>query len=182
MPRRFFRRYIPSQERIRSDRHLRLFGSWLHDPNLWHLNRRSVSGAFFVGLFWAFMPVPSQMLAAAATAIAGRVNLPVSVALVWVTNPVTIPPAFYFAYLVGARLLGRAPRLVHFELTFDSLARNLGSIWEPLLLGCLICGLLFGALGYGLVRLLWRWQVVRQLRKRRHRRAAVPDEAVDRAP
>ncbi|MGD2082683.1 MAG: DUF2062 domain-containing protein [Chromatiales bacterium] len=182
MPRRFVRRYIPSQERIRNHRFLRLFGALLHDPNLWHLNRRSVSGAFFVGLFWAFMPVPSQMLTAAATAIGCRVNLPVSVGLVWVTNPVTIPPVFYFAYLVGARLLGHRPQLVHFELTLDSLTRNLGSIWEPLLLGCLICGLFFGALGYGTVRLLWRWQVIRHLKRRRDRRSALEGKAADRYP
>jgi uncharacterized protein (DUF2062 family) len=182
MPRRFFRRYAPSQDRIRNHRLLRLFGAWLQDPNLWHLNRRSVSGAFFLGLFWAFIPVPSQMLAAAATAIACRVNLPVSVGLVWATNPVTMPPIFYFAYRVGARVLGRTPQPIHFELTLESVGRNLGSIWEPLLIGCVICGVFFGLLGYGAVRLLWRWQIVRNLRRRRDRRAPAPEKAVDRSP
>jgi len=56
-----------------------------------------------VGLFCAFVPLPIQMLLAAAAAIIFRVNLPISVGLVWITNPVTIPPMFYFCYKVGTR-------------------------------------------------------------------------------
>jgi uncharacterized protein len=47
-----------------------------------------------------YMPPIGQMFMAAAAAIVLRVNLPISVALVWITNPLTIPPMFYFAYLL----------------------------------------------------------------------------------
>ncbi len=170
MPRRFIKRYYPDHEKIRNHKHLRIFGSLLHDPNLWHLNRRSVSGAFFAGLFWAFQPMPFQMVAAAAAAIAFRVNLPISVALVWLTNPITMPPVFYLNYVVGAHLLGRHPGALQFQLTLDAILANLASIWAPLLLGSVVCGLVFGALGFFVVRGLWRWRLTQHLKRRRAKR------------
>ncbi|WP_159217560.1 DUF2062 domain-containing protein, partial [Klebsiella pneumoniae] len=78
----------------------------LYNPNLWCLNRRSAAGAFAVGLFMAFVPLPSQMIMAAGLAIVLGVNLPLSIALVWITNPITMPVIFYFTYKLGAWLMG----------------------------------------------------------------------------
>jgi len=152
---------------------LRVFGTRLNDPNLWHLNRHSASGAFAVGLFAAFVPLPFQMVIAAAAAVLLRVNLPLSVVLVWITNPLTIPPMFYCTYLVGAWLMGRPgmlPESVDFSLA--TLMHGLGEVWQPLLLGSLVCGALAAALGYALVLGLWRLHVIRHLRRRR--RAKLP--------
>jgi uncharacterized protein (DUF2062 family) len=110
-------------------RHLKILGPLIHDPNLLHLNRRSVSGAVSVGLFIAFIPVPFQMLLAAITSIFVRVNLPISVGLVWVSNPLTMPPLFYFAYKLGAWILHAPPQHFTFELSFDWLSQSLGMIW-----------------------------------------------------
>ena len=99
---------MPDHEKIRQHPQLnKLFGTLLHDPNLLHLNRRSISGAFFIGMFWAFMPMPFQMIPAAALAIYFRTNLPISIGLVWFTNPITIPPFFYFCYKEIGRASGR---------------------------------------------------------------------------
>lgn len=91
MPRRLFKRYMPDPESIRSQKSLRFLGKLTHDPNLWHLNRHSVSRAMAAGLFAAFIPMPMQMLLAAGLAVWIRSNLPISVGLVWLTNPITIP-------------------------------------------------------------------------------------------
>lgn len=171
MPKRLIKRFTPDREKIRNHKHLQIFGKLLHDPNLWHLNRRSVSGAFAVGLFWAFIPIPFQMVAAAATAIPARVNLPISVALVWITNPITIPPMFYFNYLVGTWILGKPTQQVQFELTWEWFSESLAGIWEPLYLGSLICAVLAAALGYVAMRGFWRWHVVCHIRKRAQRAA-----------
>lgn len=164
---RLIKRHMPSHHVIRNHQQLRFFGKLLHDPNLWHLNRRSVSGAFAVGCFNAWVPVPFQMVLSAAAAILCRVNLPISVALVWITNPVTMPPIFYFAYVVGTWFLGVPVREVEFEISLAWLGAELGAIWKPFLLGCLICGLVSSALGYATMRGLWRLTVVRNLRARR---------------
>jgi hypothetical protein len=102
----WLKRITPDRAKVSQHKQLRVFGRLLLDPNLWHLNRRSASVAVAVGLFIMYAPPLGQMLVAAAIAIALRVNLPISVALVWITNPVTIPPMYYFAYLVGAHILG----------------------------------------------------------------------------
>ncbi|NOX77009.1 MAG: DUF2062 domain-containing protein [Gammaproteobacteria bacterium] len=171
MPRRFIKRYMPDHDAIRNHKHLQFLGTLLHDPNILHLNRRSVSGAFSVGLFMAFVPVPFQMVLAALGAIVARVNLPISVGLVWITNPLTMPPIFYFAYKVGTWILDTPTREIHFQLSVEWLTRELGLIWQPFLLGCLVLGVVSAVLGNLLVRGLWRLQVRRNWRRRQGRRA-----------
>jgi len=173
MPKQLIKRFTPNRETIRKYRHLQLFGDLLHDPNLWHINRRSSAGAFAVGLFIAFLPVPIQMLLAAGAAILFRVNLPLSITLVWITNPLTIPPIFFFAYLVGTWLIGAPADISHFEFTLEWLRNGgLNGIWAPFLLGCLVCGLISGFVGYCVIRGLWRLHAVRQWERRRQIRRA----------
>ncbi len=160
---------MPNPDTIRHHQHLQCFGRLLHDPGLWHLNRRSVAGAFFVGLAAAFVPVPFQMVLAAGVAIMLRVNLPISVALVWVTNPLTMPPLFYFAYKVGAGVMAVPPQPFNFELSLSWFSEGIMAIWQPFLLGCLIVGLSSGVLGYGLILLLWRGYVVWKRKRRPYR-------------
>ena len=162
---------MPDSEKIRNNKQLnKVFGTLLHDPNLLHLNRRSVSMAFFVGLFMSFVPLPSQMIMAAAVAILVRCNLPISVGLVWISNPVTMPPIFYFAYKIGAWVLGIPEREFTFELSWTWLGTELGAIWEPFLLGCAICGIVFGLLGFATIRLLWRLHIVSAIKVRKMKR------------
>jgi len=161
---------MPNHDTVRNHKHLKLFGTLLHDPNIWHLNRHSVAGAFAVGLFCAFIPVPFQMFIAAALAIVVRVNLPISFALVWITNPLTIPPIFYFAYKLGSWVLQEPTHDFSFELSFDWLMVELGAIWQPFLLGCLILSIITSVLGYISMQLLWRLHIIRYIKRRRLRR------------
>ncbi len=174
MLRKVFQRYIPSPQTLRDHSALRPLAKWLHNPQIWHLHRRSVSGACFIGLFCAFLPIPFQMLAAGAFAIATRCNLAVSVGLVWITNPVTMPPLFFFAYKLGSWLLN-AQLMVDdsLALNFDSLIGQFGQIWKPLLLGLTLCGAVSGVTAFVLVRVIWRLNVIRRWRDRVDRRTAL---------
>jgi len=170
MPRKTIKRFLPDPQFIRGHKHLAIFGVLLNNANLWHINRRSASGAFAIGLFIAFLPMPFQMFLAAAIAIMLRVNLPLSVALVWVSNPLTMPPLFYGAYRLGAFLLGNHPQAYHFEMSWHWLLETCETIGPTFLFGCVVAGLLFGLLGYVGIRLLWRLQVSRNWQKRRSRK------------
>ncbi|WP_232848892.1 DUF2062 domain-containing protein [Amphritea pacifica] len=161
---------MPDEHKLKSNRYLNWLGSHIHDPNLWHLTRKSVSRAFFVGLFCAFIPLPSQMLIAAIAALFVRSNLPISVGLVWLTNPITIPPMFYFAYWIGTLILGVDPVAIDFELTMEWIKAELEHIWLPLLVGSLVCGIVSGTLGYLLMQRFWVWHVNKSWRNRKSRK------------
>jgi len=41
----------------------------LHDPGLWHLNRRSIAGTFTVGMFVMYLPPLGQLPISAALSL-----------------------------------------------------------------------------------------------------------------
>ncbi len=171
MPKHTLKSMMPKPERLREIKSLHILGDWIYANNLWHINRYSASMAFFVGLFVAFMPIPGQMVAAAAFAVMVQCNLPISVGLVWITNPVTMPAIYYLAYRLGAMILHHPLQEVRFELSFHWLTHRLIDIWEPFLLGCLLFGLFFGSLGYFMINLLWRIRVTQHWHRRKRDRA-----------
>ena len=69
---------------------------------------------------WGFVGVVVPGYLASVLAIVSRCNLPVAFALVWITNPLTIPPMFYFAYRLGAWLLGMDVEIDSIELSCPS--------------------------------------------------------------
>lgn len=169
MPKKLIQRFMPDHEVIKRQKALRIFGNLLYNPNLWCLNRRSASGAFALGLFMAFVPLPSQMIMSAGMAIALGVNLPLSVALVWVSNPITMPIMFYFCYKVGAIILRSPSQHFHFEVSWDFIVNQMSAIGPPFLLGCLVCGIACALIGYFGIRGLWRYSVVRSWQQRKSR-------------
>ena len=81
MPRKFFRKWAPSKETVLAPSFMQPFAKWLAHPNLWHFNRRSVSGGVAIGLFIAFWPLPFQMVICAIAAVLFRVNVALAVAI-----------------------------------------------------------------------------------------------------
>jgi len=173
MPKKLIKKIFPNQDLIRKHKSLQFLGTALHDPNLWHLNRRSVSGAFAVGLFMAFVPIPLQMVAAAVVAIIARVNLPISVMLVWITNPITVGPIFYFAYKLGQLVLHAPPIAMNGDFGVQWFEQHFDDIWVPMLIGSLLLSTFFSLLGYAGMRLFWRMHVVKRWKLKRRKRKAL---------
>ena len=169
-PRQILKRYIGTRESIAQSRATGWIGKRLHDAEVWHLGRRSVAGGVGLGFFLAFMPIPVQMLIAAPLALLFRVNLPVTLVAVWITNPVTIAPLFIFAFKVGTWISGREAQVgaIEFEPSFDGMAAVFGEIWLPLWVGCFVCGLSAAAIGNVTVR--WAWRALLLYRRRQQRR------------
>jgi uncharacterized protein (DUF2062 family) len=165
MARKLFRNLASRGRSALGRGHLaRILRVGLDRPRLWYLNRHTVAWAVSVGLFMAFVPVPFQMLLAALAALGIGCNLPIAVATVWVSNPITIPPLFYGAYRLGAWLLGTPYGPVagfSWDAGVHGLLQGLGNAWQPFLLGCLILGLLCAVLGHALVRIAWRLHVAK---------------------
>lgn len=173
MPRKIFKRFLPDPAKIKGNRWIALLGASIHDPELWHLTKHSVAGAFFIGIFCAFLPIPLQTVLAALLAIIFKRNLALSVGLVFITNPLTMPPIFYFNYLVGTWILND-PTLysqLHINDLWSWLVKNFDDIGKHLILGSVINGLIFGYLGYMIIHLFWIWHVTNRWRIRREQRS-----------
>jgi uncharacterized protein (DUF2062 family) len=169
MAKNLIKSWFPAYDSVRGHRGLRMLGPRLRAPDLWHMNRRSVAGAFAVGLFVAFLPIPLQMVLAAAIAVWARVNLPISVLLVWVSNPLTMPAIFYTAYTIGRWILDVPPRSFRVEMTLEWFTSDLLTIWKPLVAGSLVLSVVAGISGYLIIRVLWWISVVERLRLKRVR-------------
>ena len=179
MPRKYFRKYLPTHQTITTNRWLGKFGTLLTHHNLWHLHRRSVAGGFAAGLFAGLIPGPFQALGATLLAILFKVNLPIAVVTTLYTNPLTIVPLYLLAYAIGAALLG-AQGAMHTPPEFswseglrswvEAMAGWAGALGKPLLVGLPVLALLLAAAGYLLVRCLWRLHVAHAWRTRQQRR------------
>ena len=176
--RKRLKRLMPSPAAVKSNPALHFLGDLLHDPNLFHFNRRSVSVALFWGLLIAFLPIPGQMLVAAGAAFYFRCNLPISCALAWVSNPITTPFLVFMCYTTGRVCLGMEPLMFDFphEYSWGWAAAELPKYFYPIilpfLLGSVIVGAALGSVAYVCVQILWRWQVMNAWRERKLKRAA----------
>lgn len=180
MPKKFLQKFFPSPEQVKNNPSLRLLSPLFAKPNLWHINRRSVARAFLVGMFCAFLPLPFQMGIAAFIAFYANANVPISVGLVWITNPFTMPPIFYATYRFGAWLLNSPSGSFNIELSVDWVLNELGSIWQPLLVGSVTAGVFFGVVSYIAIQIIWRMHVAKNWQKRRLsrlKRAAEAEES-----
>jgi uncharacterized protein (DUF2062 family) len=158
------KRHLPSREQVLGNKYLRIFGEHLRDANLWHFNRRSVARATGIGLFCAYLPMPMEMIPAAFGAVLLRANLPLSLAWVWISNPVTWIPLYGPAYLLGTWLINE-PAIPMDHLTLAVLRQQLLALW----IGCLLVGALLGLAGFLTVHGLWRFRVTALRRSRRGR-------------
>ena len=157
---------MPDHQTIKDNKYLKVFGNLLHNANLWHLNRHSVAKAFAIGLFFAFIPVPFQMVLAAGAAIIFHANLPLSIALVWLTNPLTMPVIFYACYLVGTLVLAQPQQEFAFEASWQWVVDSLSTIGPAFLLGCGILATVFAIIGYFGIQALWRYSVAKAWKER----------------
>jgi len=170
MPRRFFRKFAFKRHEISQRWFMTPFQHLLHDHRLWGIRRKTVVPAFSLGLAVAFLPFPGHFLLAALSALALRVNIPVAAVSTFVVNPVTVGPAFYFAYRLGAAVLGIEPGPFTFELSLDWMQNVFTSVWLPLTLGCLIIGSIAAILGYIALDGLWRYSLHDYKTKKRKKR------------
>jgi len=138
-------------------------------PMVWHLNRRSVAGGVAVGLFVSWIPVPLQMLLAAVLAAVLRVHVPVSVVMVWFTNPLTFAPLLYAAWRSGSMILGKPVLAEPLSFSTQSILTHAGHAWPTLLTGMLFCASVSAVLGFCATLIIWRVHAIRRWRQRKQR-------------
>lgn len=162
----FLKKRLPTPEAIRNHRSLSIFGSLLDRPSLWRIHRRNVAKGAAIGMLWSWIPLPMHTIPAVLTAIMFHANLPFTIVFMWLVNPITMVPCYYFAYRLGLKLLHLTPLPFAIELSWQWMSESLPYIWKPLLLGCGICGVGAALLVYSAIRFGWRYRIIRRLKQR----------------
>lgn len=145
------------------------------------VNRRMVTRGVSIGLFWAFIPMPMQMLAVMATTPFIRFNVPIAISMVWLSNPFTMPPMYYMEYLTGNFILGREG-LDDIELTMQWFTENFDAILVPLYTGTAFYSIVVSSIVYIVLNRLWVRSVkseqeeIKQIRKKRASRKKPKNE------
>jgi len=100
-------RLVRSAFRTLRHRHLwhrpwwRTMAKPLFNRNLWMPCPNTVSTGFSIGLFFAMLPIPFQMVASALVAMRFRANVPFAMAACWVSNPFTQVPIILAQFRLG---------------------------------------------------------------------------------
>jgi len=172
MPRRFFRKFGFKRHRISQQWYLSPIRHLLHNPAYWGIRRKTVVPGFSLGLFVAFTPIPAHTLLGVLLALVLKVNIPATIIGTLLMNPLTIYPMFRLAYRVGSFLLALETQPFVFELSVKWLTHGFLNVWQPLLLGCMLCGAVASLIGYVGLDLLWRASLADYLAARRRRKSA----------
>jgi len=169
---RWLQSITPDRSTLEQHWCLKHFTAIMLDRRCWAFNRASVSRSFALGLFIAFIPptpLPVHLTACALLGVLFRLNLPVLIATVFISNPLTWVPQVAGSLWVGAKLLGWDLMPFLHAISHHTLWADMGMLWPPLLLGALVLGLIAAACGYVLAQAAWRARVLLQLRRRRAR-------------
>jgi len=171
MPKKYFTRVSREFREKEQPWFLHPFRYIMTHPVYFSVNRRSICRAVWIGVFCAFLPIPFQMVVAGLAALAARVNLPVAVAGVWITNPFTMGPLFYLCYKLGATLLGVPIEPWPEEVSFAAFGSELSDVWKITLYGGLFMGLSCATLAYIAVNAVWRVSTASRYKLRREQRS-----------
>lgn len=168
MPKKVFRKITPSREKIQSQKILRIFGDRIYHNKLWSVNRKEISLAFLIGIFVALIPIPFQMVVSGFFAILLGANFPISILLVWLTNPITMPFIFYFEYYIGCLIFNKEPITIN-NFNLD----NVEDIAYLLYSGSFICATTLSILSFLVINYGWIYLIKKRYIKRSYSRLKV---------
>ena len=160
------KKYLPTSKQIAEIRALSFLRHLLLEPNLWHMNRYSLSFGFLIGGICCFLPIFFQSVPCVLLCVWIRCNVPVAVLVVWISNPITFGPMMYFAYRVGLWILGTEQEIELLNPSLKWFVDQISIVWQPIIVGSLACGVAFGMAGFIVIQLYYRWRIARyKLRK-----------------
>jgi len=149
MIRKFFRKKASGKGKLDT------FLEKYHLPRAYfNINRKMITKGVLIGLFWGFIPMPMQMLAVVATTPFIRFNVPIAIAMVWLSNPLTMPAMYYMEYLTGNFILGREG-INNIQLTLEWFSNHMGDIFVPLYVGTAFYSIVVSFLIYLVLNWLW---------------------------
>jgi len=94
-------RFLKHPRKLRRSPGMRWFARHFLDKRVWKPTQHTLSGGMAVGMFITLQLLPIQTPAAIILSAIFRVNIPIAIALCWVSNPVTVPFMAWLEYAIG---------------------------------------------------------------------------------
>jgi uncharacterized protein (DUF2062 family) len=165
-------RFLKHPRKLKKSPIMRWFARHFLDKRVWRPTQHTLAGGMAVGMFVTMQLLPIQMATAVVLAAIFRVNIPVAVALSWVSNPLTVPFLAVMEYKVGRWLLALYARVPSTPFP-KHLPESLADMWLALrehapvmLIGGLVLGALVAPVSYAISYLTWsgihHWRVSRR--------------------
>jgi len=177
---KWWHRNAPTRESLEDVRWLRPFAHRVLEPSLWRFTRRSVPRGVALGLLVGiFLMIPGlQIIGAALLALPCRANVPIAVAMTFLSNPATTPFILYLSLIVGNRFVHSTADIG----TVSSMIDHGASIAEwfdwaassaapALVVGLFVIAVLSASVGYLLSGWLWRTWISHKWSLRTRQRA-----------
>ncbi len=124
-------RFLKHPRRLKKSRVMRWFARHFLDKRVWKPTQHTLAGGMAVGWFVTVQLLPIQMPTATILAALFRVNIPIAVALCWVSNPFTIPALMWLEHTLGKWALGWFMNVPTTPLP-TSLPESAGDLWLAL--------------------------------------------------
>lgn len=177
---------MPTREQLEGNRFTRHLAK-RHE--LWRFTRRSVPRGVAVGLLVGiFALIPGiQIIGAALLCVPGRGNIPIAVAMTFLSNPATTPLILILSAFIGNFLGFHADTATVWAMVERGASLGEWSAWffsdaaPAVLVGLAVFAVVAAAAGYVLAMIIWRPIVARRRKRRLHaalaRRHGHPDGA-----
>jgi uncharacterized protein (DUF2062 family) len=170
---RWLKRFTPDRHALERHWCLKHFTATLLERGCWRFHRYSVTRAFALALFIAFIPptplLPVHLLTCTVLGLYFRLNLPIMFTTVFASNPLTWVPQIAGSLWVGAKLMRLDLMPLLHAVKQQSFWADIAGLWAPLLLGALVLGAIAALAGFILAQAAWRARVILHLRRRRAR-------------
>lgn len=158
--------HIPTAEQLKQHPLILRFGGDIQHSPIWHLNRRSAAKGMAAGVFVSFLPLPFRTAPLIVLCLFFKANFVIALACTWLLNFVIMGPIFYFAFQLGVLLLGWQHRYSDFQWQIGEMLNQLAWIWQPLLLGSVILGLIAAFFSFYITQIVWYQRTMRRWRRR----------------
>ena len=154
------KKYSPKRENV----NLGWLNKHLTDPELWKWNKKTIAKAFAIGFFCAFLPMPAHTHLVAILAVLFSANILLSILIVWVNNPITMVPIYYFTYKLGASIMGIEID-PDFEFSFGYLMYNFGAATIALWIGGIVVSIVSAILGYFSIITIYKYKAFKRIKR-----------------
>ena len=154
------KKYSPKRENV----NLGWLNKHLTDPELWKWNKKTIAKAFAIGFFCAFLPMPAHTLLVAILAVLFSANVLLSILIVWVNNPITMVPIYYFTYKLGASIMGIEID-PDFEFSFGYLMDNFGVATIALWIGGIVVSIVSAIVGYFSIITIYKYKAFKRVKR-----------------